>query len=216
MKNKRTLIILSLLLLSLPLLAGGCMEQNADAGPQYPSPPASENRPYVAVPEFENKSHVHRMGRGMADELESELVNSGWFRVMSRQEIDDILEEQNLQMQFGDPSSAVETGKLLGVEYLIYGSVTSVSESPYGLGDSELNVSGSRIKVNANLKMVSVETGEIIAAPNVRGSTVTGGVNIGGNVSLTGETQAAAAIQDANRDAVTDAVNQLIQSVQNR
>lgn len=214
MKNKKVLIFLPLVLLTISLLTSGCMEQNVEAEPQYPNPPG--NRPYVAVPEFENKSHVHRMGRGMADELVSELLNSGWFRVMSRQEIDDVLEEQNFQMNFADSSSAVETGKLLGVKYLIYGSVTSVSESPYGLGDSKLNVSGSRIKVNANLRMISVETGEIISAPNVRGSTVTAGVNIGGNVSLTSESQAAAAIQEANRDAVSEAVNQLIRVVQNR
>ena len=56
-----------------------------------------------------------------------ELVNDGSYRVIERKRLDAILAEQNFsQSERADPSAKTlaQVGKLLGVKYLIVGSIT--------------------------------------------------------------------------------------------
>jgi TolB-like protein len=86
----------------------------------------------------------------ISDRLRSELFNTSAFVVLERGQMQDILKEQGFQ-QTGCTSDAciVEAGQLLGVKFIIAGSLGKVG-STYTL----------------NLRMIDVETGKIIRAAN--------------------------------------------------
>ncbi|WP_169313405.1 PEGA domain-containing protein [Treponema primitia] len=83
----------------------------------------------------------------ITDELEYQLVNTGKFKIVNRNTIDKIKEEQNFQLS-GDVSdnSALSIGKMLGANIVITGTVS-------GTGSTR------RISVKA----LDVQTAEIIA-----------------------------------------------------
>ncbi len=88
---------------------------------------AQSNKPRVAVLEFKNKaSHYswnwYDAGRGAQDMLVTELVKTGKYRVIEREQLAAIMQEKNLSLSGDiDPRTAVKIGKMLGVEYLIAG-----------------------------------------------------------------------------------------------
>ncbi len=117
-----------------------------------------------------NYKHV---GEGVMDMVITELVKSGRYRVMERSQIDAILQEQGMQ-QSGvmTQETAVEVGKLLGVELAVFGNVT---EFGYSKGKQNVSIPGVNVKVGNNkatvaidLRIVSITTGEILTAENVR------------------------------------------------
>ncbi|MEN7549253.1 CsgG/HfaB family protein [Rapidithrix thailandica] len=113
------------------------------------------------------------VGRGMSDMLTTELVKSGNYRVIERQELESIMTEQKLGLSGAvTPESAAKIGKLLGVELAVVGSV-----SEFGYKD---DTKGGRIKgiglgiknqaatVGIDVRMVNTSTGEILTAENIR------------------------------------------------
>jgi curli biogenesis system outer membrane secretion channel CsgG len=94
---------------------------------------AQSQRPAIAVLNFEFGSIQHwwsgnqDIGQGIADLLVDELVNDGSFRMIERKKLDAILAEQDFsQSERADPSAKTlaKVGKMLGVKYLVVGSVT--------------------------------------------------------------------------------------------
>jgi curli biogenesis system outer membrane secretion channel CsgG len=134
----------------------------------------------VAVMDFENRAphggwHV---GQGASDMLATTLVKKGKFTVFERDKIESAIKEQD----FGasgriDPTTAAKIGKVIGVEYIITGAVTE-----YGQSDSDIS-GGSTFKVGkkgyhaaADVRMVDVNTGEIVFADS--GSHSKSAVNV--------------------------------------
>jgi len=77
----------------------------------------------IAVAEFEGPEGS---GELAAYKLTEYLVQTNRFTVLEREKIDKILQEQGLSMTgVIDQNSAVEIGKLLGVDALIFGNVTA-------------------------------------------------------------------------------------------
>ncbi len=150
----------------------------------------SQLKKRVAVFTFEDKSdhgwhwwNGKAPGEGMADMLTTELVKSGKYRVIERQEIAQLMEEQNLgQTGRVTEQSAAQIGKLLGVELAIMGAVTEFgyAESSKGgrLKGVGLGVSSKKATVAIDVRFVNTETGEILAADNVRKEKSKGGLSI--------------------------------------
>lgn len=68
------------------------------------------------------------VGKGISDELVTELLNTNQFRLIEREQIDKVLKEQNFGMSGRvDANSAAKVGKVLGVQYLVMGRVTEFS-----------------------------------------------------------------------------------------
>ena len=77
----------------------------------------------------------------MADQVMDELVKDGKFRVIERKKLDTILAEQDFaQSDRADPSAAKlsKVGKVLGVRYIIAGSITKFGgeDKSYGAAAS--------------------------------------------------------------------------------
>lgn len=143
----------------------------------------------VAVIEFEDKAgYGHNVGRGVSDMLVTSLVESDKFLVIERAELDEILKEQGLGMTGAvTPQSAAKVGQLLGIEIMITGSVTEFGSKQNKVGGGIGSIGGFNIgvkktsaRVAVDIRMVDVNTGEIIVAKSAEGDDSSTGLdNIG-------------------------------------
>jgi len=93
---------------------------------------AQANTPVVAVLYFDNNSFgkdrgdYEGLGKGIADLLINDMASNPAMRVVERDRIQSILQEQSLvQSKTIDPQTAVRLGKLLGAGYMITGGFMS-------------------------------------------------------------------------------------------
>ncbi|MBI4772610.1 MAG: hypothetical protein HY788_00280 [Deltaproteobacteria bacterium] len=114
----------------------------------------AENKPTVAVLDFESIGSEEYLGKAVAEIMRTELVGTQQFRVVERAQIRRALSEQELQMSgVIDDRSAVELGKLLGADLIIVGSVVKI---------------GTAYTINS--RMIDVKTGEAKLGRNVSGN----------------------------------------------
>lgn len=125
----------------------------------------------VAVLEFGNKA-AHggwgRVGEAAQDMFITDLVKSGKFSVIDRERLDAIMREKNLSLSGDvDPRTAIQAGKLLGVEYLLFGNITEFGETEnkakVGWGIA-VDVKKKKFVSALDCRLVSTTTGEIVWA----------------------------------------------------
>ncbi|MDL2718824.1 MAG: CsgG/HfaB family protein [Acidobacteriota bacterium] len=155
---------------------------------------AQGNKPRVAVLEFKNKaSHYtwtwYEAGRGAQDMLVTELVKSGKYRVIEREQLAAIMQEKGLSLSGDiDPRTAVKFGKMLGVEYLIAGAVTQLGTTdrgasvPGGLlrGLPSVNVRSQKAEAAVDARAFSTSTGEIVWADTAKDESSDASVFVAG------------------------------------
>jgi TolB-like protein len=112
-----------------------------------------EQRPTVAVmPNFDNGSVLNHadydaLGKGIADVLITELATNGSIRVVERDRIQQLIDEQNLGASGRvDKSTAVQVGKLLGVQHMIFGGFIIDPKGQMRLDARAVNVETSEIE----------------------------------------------------------------------
>jgi curli biogenesis system outer membrane secretion channel CsgG len=149
------------------------------------------DKPRIAVLQFQSKADNQWWWHGGADAAQdvfvTELVKSGKFTVVEREQINAIMQEKGL-VQSGDVSAAtaMQIGKLLGVQYMLAGSVTE-----YGVTDKGAHArgigrlpgfnAGKRSFVAAmNARIFNVSTGEIVWADEARAEESSVKVSVGG------------------------------------
>lgn len=158
-------------------------------------------RPTVAIMDFDYGAvnnwwsgvwGNYDIGKGMADQVVDELVNDGSFRVIERKKLDTVLAEQDFaQSDRADPSAAklAKVGKVLGVRYIIAGSITkfATSDKKYGGGGliggkiGGLGLKKAKSEVTVTARMIDATTGEIMLSAKGEGvSNKGGGVSVGG------------------------------------
>ena len=163
---------------------------------------AAQGRPTVALLDFEFGTVEHwwsgnwDIGKGIADLIVDELVNDGSFRVIERKKLDAILTEQNFSnSERADPSAktVAQLAKVLGVQYLIVGSITK-----FGLENQKQQVSGGgfsyggvglgtvgKTKGKANVaitaRIIDTSTAEIMVSAKGNGTSSRSGLLIGGS-----------------------------------
>ncbi|HVO10330.1 MAG TPA: CsgG/HfaB family protein [Vicinamibacteria bacterium] len=148
---------------------------------------AQSKRPAVAVMDFDygtvdNWWGQYDIGKGMADQVIDALVNDGTFRVIERKKLDTVLAEQDFaHSDRADPSAAklAKIGKVLGVKYIIAGSITKFSNEKRGGGVRVhgIGVGGAKAKTEVNLtaRVIDATTGEIVASVKGHGESSKGG-----------------------------------------
>jgi len=152
---------------------------------------APSDKPRIAVLEFKNKADNMWWGQGGAqaaqDVFVTELVKSGKFRVIDREQLAALMQEKNLSIGGDiDPSSAIEAGKLLGCQYFLTGAVTeygATSSEAHGRGVRGLpGFSGGKKSFTAamNARIIDTTTGEILWADEARGEDAKFKLSIGG------------------------------------
>jgi curli biogenesis system outer membrane secretion channel CsgG len=135
------------------------------------------------------------IGKGISDMLVDELVNDGTYRVIERKRLDAILAEQNFSnSDRADPSAATvaKLGKVLGVKYLIVGSVTKfgTEQKKQGFGGGGFGGGGfglgkvGREKGKANVaitaRIIDISSAEIMASAKGEGMSSRSGLLLAG------------------------------------
>src|SRR5437867_4470066 len=118
-----------------------------------------DTRPGIAVLPFNNggsygqgKEDFDALERGIAGMMISELSQNPAARVVERQEIQRLVDEQNLGAQGRvDPQTAAKVGKLVGARYVVLGTFVDF------YGDFRVDV-----------RLINTETGEVVKTESER------------------------------------------------
>ena len=184
----RTKLALSCLVLSASIALNSAISPNvallgisSTAGTAYAQSTNSE-RIRVAVLDFDfspTDSGFLWAGRagGVNELLVNKLVQDGTYSVIERSRIDAILAEQD----FGasgrvDASTAAEIGRILGVDAVIFGTVTEftvdrqTSRGSVGFFGVTAGTDSEEANVRLNARMVSTSTAEILAVAEGMGA----------------------------------------------
>jgi curli biogenesis system outer membrane secretion channel CsgG len=197
---------------------------------------AQSNRPMVAVMDFDYSAVTnwwsgvwgnYDIGKGVADQVVDELINESDFRVIERKRIDTVLAEQDFQQSDrADPHTQARIGKVLGVRYIIAGSITkfTTSDKKYSAGGivkgplGGLGLKKSKSEVQLNARVIDAETGEILIAAKGKGDskkgggvTVAGGAGgVAGGFSMGSDEYRASALGEAQEKACVDLVKNIV------
>ena len=161
---------------------------------------AQSTRPTVAILNFDYGSIEHwwsgnqDIGQGISDLLVDELVTDGSYRIIERKSLDAILAEQNFsQSERADPSAKTlaQVGKVLGVKYMVVGSVTKFGTeksnksfsgagfgSKYGIG--EVGTAKGKANVAIAARIIDTTTAEVMAVAKGEGVSKRSGLLLGG------------------------------------
>jgi curli biogenesis system outer membrane secretion channel CsgG len=175
------------------------------------------------------------IGKGISDMLIDRLVNDGTFRVIERNQIDKIINEQNFSnSNRADPSTAAKIGHILGVDAVIVGDITQFGRddqsrnigamagkwgSGFGLGGVGTHKAKAEVAITARL--IDTNTGEILASATGKGESQRSGTNLLGGGAGTGGFGAGGAGMNSSNfaqtiigEATTAAVTQLAQGLE--
>ncbi len=216
---KRAFVLLAVLFL---LIVSGC---RTPAG--HPSPYRSNRvmKPVVAVADFENLANVQgqwNLGKGMADVLVAQLLETERVVVLERKDLKDVLGE--IILQGGDlfrKEGRVDRGRLKNARYLIHGSVTDFTETGEGAGWFgipwlKIFGHGSRARVAIHIKVSDVESGEVVASVKAARTVSAGGAGVEGrykDVMFGGDVFFRTPLGKATEGAIHSAVRQILRDL---
>ncbi|MCC6978426.1 MAG: curli production assembly protein CsgG [Candidatus Melainabacteria bacterium] len=141
MKGRRTIALGAII----TLFAAALIPQAAMAGPKR----------RIAVLPFEygavsGSLGGYDLGKGVASLLITKLVNDGTYSIIDRQHLDAILKEQNFSVSDrADASTANKIGKMLGVDAVVYGTITA-----FGFEDKRTSYSAPSVPIPVSIPYV--------------------------------------------------------------
>ena len=177
------------------------------------------DHPTIAVMPFKNKApdvYWESFGdySGQATESLISKLSARYdvFNLVDREYLQDLIEEQSLGMT-GLSVDGPEVGRLLGVEYKIYGSVTGLTTKEnhvsFGTyeGDSNFDNTQHRVFAHVTLRLIELSTGRIMLVAQGDGASTSTNTTVGTLISLgtkfVSPEQAYNAIDTAIADAVS-------------
>jgi curli biogenesis system outer membrane secretion channel CsgG len=150
----------------------------------------------IAVSRFTDKTGkgwwTGNIGDGMADMLSTALFNSNRYIVLERQQLTDVLAEQDLGAAGRiKKETAAPIGQVEGAELLITGAVTGYEPGASGLGGGIGGFGGGggggilagfkKAYLAIDVRVIDTKTSRILAATTVEGSATDIGGAIGGS-----------------------------------
>jgi curli biogenesis system outer membrane secretion channel CsgG len=140
-------------------------------------------KPRIAVVDFDYKAGEtegsESIGSGFSDMLSTSLFKSGKFDVYERTKMNQILEEQKLGLTgLITPQTAAKIGNLLGVEYLVVGSINQFGQKRSTASAFGVSVDTLTARVATDIRLVAVESGKITASATGVGEETASGVAI--------------------------------------
>lgn len=154
----------------------------------------------VSSSETAKRSVNAKVSESVASAVEAQLVEMGGAKLYSRADMEKVMKEQRFQQSgLANEETLVELGKLAGVKYIITGAINNVKQKyvakmettdSVDTGNDTMNtlqtlgnlaiiasnvaLSGMTIETELNVKIIDVETGEMVFAKNVSGTTSIG------------------------------------------
>lgn len=109
----------------------------------------------VAVADFEvltAEEDYAMIGKEIAQEIHSAFIKGGVIQPVERQEFENLIEEIKLSMSYSEEDAMLEAGKILGADFLLFGSFNKIGE-----------------QCKISFRLVDTETSEIIFSESARG-----------------------------------------------
>lgn len=151
---------------------------------------AFAEKPSIGVAEFKNESSAGWWRGGVGWELSgmlsNELSSSGHFRVVERNKLEKVLEEQNLAASGRvRQGTGAKMGQVTGADYLVFGTVTSYEENTAstggGLSFRGISLGGKKSEayIRVDVRVVNSSTGDIEFSRAIEGRSSGGGMSVG-------------------------------------
>jgi len=160
------------------------------------------------------------IGTGMSEMLTTALVQTGRFIVVERQNLQDVLKEQQMGASgLIREQTAAKIGELIGAQVLIRGAVTEFQERTGGgmggfdVGPFAMGVKTSFARVAIDIKLVDATTGIVIDAKNIDREITESGLALAANVrgiKFGGGGFQKTPIGKAVRECIQEAVNYIV------
>lgn len=138
------------------------------------------DKPKVSVLPFTNDTPFESkvLGKGVSNTLVTALVKSRHFTVIERDRLQRIVDEQSLSMSgILDSESSIKAGKILGIDYIITGSITEFGVKNQGTSvgyggstSAAVGVKKGIARIVIDIRVIDIETGGIIWADTGIGS----------------------------------------------
>ncbi len=173
------------------------------------------------------------VGKGVADMMVDKLVSTGVYQVYERKALEKILAEQNLSnSDRADPATAARIGQLIGVDAIVFGSITQFGRDDkttevgaIGRATGRYGITGigkrqSKAVVALSARIVNVDTAEVVVTASGTGESTRGGAALlgsggaqsasgGGYYDMTSRNFASTIIGEATTKAVENTARQL-------
>lgn len=133
------------------------------------------DHPTLAVLPFANKGIISKeWDREEMNQIHdfaiAELLNTGSFDVVERARLKDVTDEMALAMNgMANPETAAQVGNLTGAQYLVLGSINSVTTQKSSTSVVGAGTDRYKVFATVSLRVVDVETGRIVLAAVGRG-----------------------------------------------
>jgi curli biogenesis system outer membrane secretion channel CsgG len=151
---------------------------------------ALAEKPSMGVAEFRNDTSAGwwtgGVGRELAGMLTNELAGTGKFKMVEREKLDAVLEEQDLADSGRiSKKSGAKIGKLTGAKYLVIATLSAFEEDVKGTGGGlsfrGISVGGKKEEayLAVDLRVVDTTTGEVEFTRSVEARASSGGLAVG-------------------------------------
>lgn len=91
----------------------------------------TNSRPIMFVERLKNKTSEHIDTESITDSISTKLLRSGKFRFVDMSRVDAAREQLDFQQNSGmvDPNKAMQFGRQVGAQYMLYGNLSSIVKS---------------------------------------------------------------------------------------
>jgi curli biogenesis system outer membrane secretion channel CsgG len=170
MRTKLVLVVSALLILATSAMAGG--------------------KPVLAVNEFQNRTSAAWWYGGVGDDLAgmltNELAGTGKFKMVERDKLSAVLDEQDLAASGRiSKSSGAKIGKLTGAQYIVVATLSAFESDVKGTGGGlsfrGISVGGKKEEayLAVDLRVIDTTTGEVEFTRTVEARASSGGLAVG-------------------------------------
>lgn len=112
----------------------------------------ANKRPIVFVDSIKNKTSEHIDTESLTDSVSTQLLRSGKFRFVDMGKVSAVRDQLNYQNEGGlvNPNKAVQFGKQVGAEYMLYGNLASIVKT---------NADKSDVYYKFTMRLMDLESG---------------------------------------------------------
>lgn len=173
----------------------------------------------IGVKGFKNEAGWRgqwNLGDNLTVMLESALFDSGRFVVVQREQLKDVIAEQDLAAsgRTAGAKKVAQTGKIRPAKYIASGAITEAQEDTTGT-DGGINIRGFRIgggrstaQITAIITLTDTTTGEIVAKERVVGKAGNVGLRVGYSGAIGGDI--GGFVKTPMGEAAQDVINQAV------
>lgn len=155
--------------------------------------------------------NIFNAGKTAHEYILKRLFETDKFDIVDRFLVEEKIRSENLNTSgLIDPDTALKLGKILGVKYIIYGNVNDVTLSDVGTKIAVGGITICTVKSHIILRMMNVETGEIISAAKGEGKSKSSFVRVGSDNVAVIEVGSIKVTQDSVHNAIQQAAFQSI------